>query len=53
MDEGKKEKFTETDKLIIKIVLILILLIIAILVTLIILKYAIEKKLIFKLSHYL
>ena len=44
---------TETEQFIIKIILIIIVIIIALLVTLILFKIAIQKKLIFKLSHYL
>lgn len=53
MDEKYKEKFTETDNLIIKIILIMFIIIITFLVTLIIFKIAIEKKIIFKLSKYI
>lgn len=53
MDQEKKEKITQIDNLILKIVLLIFILIIAILVTLILFKFAIEKKLIFKLSHYI
>jgi hypothetical protein len=51
--EDIKQKITETDNFIIRLVLILFISIIAVLVTLILFKIAIEKKLIFKLSHYL
>jgi hypothetical protein len=44
---------TNTEEFIIKVILIAIILIISILVTLIVFKIAIQKKLIFKLSHYL
>lgn len=53
MDQEKKEKFTETDNLILKIVILIFISIIAVLVTLILFKFAIEKKLILKLSHYI
>ena len=48
-----KQKISEIDYFIIKVVIILFITIIAFLVTLILFKFAIEKKLIFKLSHYL
>jgi len=51
--EDIKDKLNETDFLIIKIVITLFITIIGFLVTLILFKVAIEKKLIFKLSHYL
>jgi hypothetical protein len=52
MDEEIKQKFNETDNFIIKILLLLFLSIILLLVTLIILKIAIQKKIIFRLSQY-
>lgn len=54
MEKGDiKNKLDETDYFIIKIIIILFITIIGFLVTLILFKFAIEKKLIFKLSHYL
>lgn len=52
MKEEVKQKINETNYLIFKIVIILFILIIAFLVTLILFKFAIQKKLIFKLSDY-
>jgi len=51
-EQYTKQQIIETDNFIIKMTLILFISIIAILVTLILLKYAIEKKFIYKLSHY-
>lgn len=51
--QDAKQTISQTDDFIIKIVILLFGLIIAFLVTLILFKFAIEKKLIFKLSHYL
>jgi hypothetical protein len=53
MQKDDIKKINETDFLIIKIVIILFITIIGFLITLILFKVAIEKKLIFKLSHYL
>lgn len=52
-EQDVKQKINETDHFIIKIVIILFITIIAFLLTLILFKFAIQKKLIFKLSHYL
>jgi len=48
-----KQIITETDNLVIKLVLIIFISITSLLVTLIVFKIAIQKKLIFKLSQYL
>ena len=52
-EQDVKQKINESDYFIIKIVIILFITIIAFLLTLILFKFAIQKKLIFKLSHYL
>ena len=52
-EQDVKQKINDTDYFIIKIVIILFITIIAFLLTLILFKFAIQKKLIFKLSHYL
>ena len=49
----EKPKVTEIDHFIIKIILILFVSVFIFLMTLIVFKYAIENKLIFKLSNYI
>ena len=46
-------KFNDTDLFIIKIIIIVFIVIICFFIFLILFKFAIDKKIIFKLSHYL
>ena len=53
MEQKNKFSLNEVDYLIVKIALIIIIIIISFLVSLIVFKFAIEHKLIFKLSDYI